>query len=75
MAAKKLLFLKKLGKGLLLLITILAAGALFFSFLAKITRPTFSHVIAYCGLFFYYILLVTDIGCHRNNMSMRLLDI
>lgn len=61
MAAKKLAFLKKIGKGLLLFVTILAAGALFFSFLAKITRPTFSHVIAYCGLFFYYILLVNAV--------------
>lgn len=61
MAAKKLLFLKKLGKGVLLLITILAAGALLCSFFAQILRPTFSHLVAYCGLFFYYILLANGI--------------
>ncbi len=58
MAAKRLSTLKKVGKALLLLMTVLAAGALVLAFLAKFIRPSFSHLIAYCGLFFFYILIL-----------------
>ncbi len=44
-----------------MLVTILAAGALLLSFFAKIIRPTFSHITTYCGLFFYYILLINAV--------------
>ncbi len=58
MAKKKLAFLKNTGKVILVFATAIAAIALFFSFLARITPPTFSHLIAYCGLLFPYILIV-----------------
>jgi len=57
-AKKKSAILKTLGKGFLLLLTILSAGALFFSYLAKIILPSISSVIAYCGLLFPYFLIV-----------------
>lgn len=58
MAEKRSSWLKRILRLLFLLISVLAAGALFFAFLAKIIRPSFSHTIAFCGLFFYYILLL-----------------
>lgn len=57
MAFKKLQFIKKILKLILLLITIAAALALVLAFLAKITKPSFSHITAFCGLFFLYILI------------------
>ena len=57
MASKKLNILKTIGKWLLILVTVVAAMALFFAFLAQILRPSFSHIVAFCGLFFFYILL------------------
>lgn len=61
MVNKRLSFFRKLGKSALLAITFLAAGALFLSFLAKILPPSFSHIVVYCGLFFYYILLANGV--------------
>jgi len=61
MASKKIFFLLRFGKGLLILFTVIAAGMLLFSYLAKIIHPTFSHAIAYCGLLFPYILLVNAV--------------
>lgn len=58
MAKKKGNRLKKLGKFLLIVVTMLASMGLLFSFLAKILPPSFSSTIAYCGLFFPYLLLV-----------------
>ncbi len=57
-ARKKSAILKVLGKGILLLLTILSAIALFFSYMAKLIPPSFSSLIAYCGLLFIYILMV-----------------
>lgn len=57
-ARKKSAILKVLGKGVLLLLTILSAIALFFSYMAKLIPPSFSSLIAYCGLLFIYILMV-----------------
>ena len=57
MASKKLSILKSIGKWLLILVTVVAATALFFAFLAQILRPSFSHIVAFCGLFFFYIFL------------------
>ena len=57
-AKKKAAVLKSLGKGLLIVLTVLAAFALFLSYSAKIILPSISSVIAYCGLLFPYILLV-----------------
>lgn len=57
MASKKLNILKKIAKWLLLLITIVAALALLGSLVSQILRPSFNHIIAFCGLFFVYILL------------------
>jgi len=58
MAKKKGNRLKTIGKFLLIVITIFAAIGLFFSFLAKLLPPSFSSTVAYCGLFFPYLLLV-----------------
>lgn len=58
MAFKKLIILKKIGKWLLLLISTVAALALLGSLVSQILRPSFNHLIAFCGLFFAYILLV-----------------
>lgn len=58
MAFKKLIILKKIGKWLLLLISTVAALALLGSLVSQILRPSFNHLIAFCGLFFSYILLV-----------------
>ena len=58
MAKKKGNRLKTLGKFLLIVITILAAIGMLFSFLAKLLPPSFSSTVAYCGLFFPYLLLV-----------------
>jgi endonuclease/exonuclease/phosphatase family metal-dependent hydrolase len=57
MAKKKGNRLKTLGKFLLIVITILAAIGMLFSFLAKLLPPSFSSTVAYCGLFFPYLLL------------------
>ena len=57
MAKKKGNKLKKAGKFLLFVISILAAVALFFAFLAKLIPPSVSSTIAYCGLFFPYLLI------------------
>lgn len=61
MAKKKGSRLKKFGKFLLITLTILASVALFFSFLAKLIPPSVSSVIAYCGLFFPYLLIANFI--------------
>lgn len=45
-------------KVLLIFFNILAALALLFSFMAQIIRPTFSTLVAYCGLFFPYLFFV-----------------
>ena len=58
MAKKKSGRLKALGKFLLMAITVLAAIGLLFSFLAKLLPPSLSSTVAYCGLFFPYLLLV-----------------
>ena len=58
MAKKKGNRLKALGKFLLFVVTIAAAVALLFSFLAKIFPPSFSSTIAYCGLLFPYLLII-----------------
>ena len=58
MAVKKLAFLKKIGKFILLLATFIAAIMLLFSVLAKILPPSFSSIIAYCGLLFPYIFII-----------------
>ncbi len=55
---KRLAVLKNLGKWLLIGLTVIAAGALFFSYMAKIILPSFSSVIAYCGLLFPYFLII-----------------
>lgn len=57
MAKKKGNRLKKAGKFLLIVLTILASIALLFAFLAKLLPPSFSSTIAYCGLFFPYLLI------------------
>ncbi|MBQ3734545.1 MAG: endonuclease/exonuclease/phosphatase family protein [Bacteroidales bacterium] len=57
MAKKKSGRLKKLGKFLLIVITILASLGLLFAFFAKILPPSFSGTVAYCGLFFPYLLI------------------
>lgn len=57
-AKKKSAIFKTLGKGTLLVLTFIAAGALFLSYMAKIILPSISTVIAYCGLLFPYILMV-----------------
>ena len=58
MAKKKGTKLKSLGKFLLFVVTIVSAVALLFSFLAKIFPPSFSSIIAYCGLLFPYLLII-----------------
>lgn len=58
MAKKKSNRLKSAVKFLLIVVTIVSAVALFFSFLAKIFPPSFSSTIAYCGLLFPYLLLL-----------------
>ena len=57
MAKKKGNRLKKLGKFLLIVITILASIGLLLAFFAKILPPSFSSTVAYCGLFFPYLLI------------------
>lgn len=57
MAKKRGYRLKKFGKFLLIVVTVLASIGLFFSLLAKILPPSFSSIIAYSGLFFPYLLL------------------
>ncbi len=57
MAKKKIEFLKKFAKFLLLALTFAAAIALLFSYLAKLIPPSVSHVIAYSGLLFPYFLI------------------
>ncbi|MBR4135610.1 MAG: endonuclease/exonuclease/phosphatase family protein [Bacteroidales bacterium] len=61
MSSKRLGFLKWIGKALLMLVSVLAMGALFFSLLAKIIPPSVSHVIAYSGLLFPYIVITNII--------------
>ena len=58
MAKKKSNKLKMIGKFLLMVITVVSAIALLFSFLAQITPPSFSITIAYCGLLFPYLLIL-----------------
>ncbi len=58
MAKKKGNRLKSIGKFLLIVVTILAAIGLLFSFLAKLLPPSFSSTVAYCGLFFPYLLIL-----------------
>lgn len=58
MAKKKLEFIKSFAKFLLLALTVAAALALLFSYLAKFIPPSVSHLIAYCGLLFPYFLFV-----------------
>lgn len=61
MAKKKGIKLKKAGKFLLIALTILAALSLLFAFLAKLIPPSASSTIAYCGLFFPYLLIANFI--------------
>lgn len=56
MSKKKRHILRKLLKTGLAILNVAAAAALAGSFLAPVIRPTFSNAIAYCGLFFPYIL-------------------
>lgn len=58
MAKKKSNKLKVIGKFLLIVITVVSVIALLFSFFAQITPPSFSNVIAYCGLLFPYLFIV-----------------
>jgi len=58
MAKKKGGKLKALGKFLLIVVTIAATIALLFSFAAKLLPPSVSSTVAYCGLFFPYLLLI-----------------
>lgn len=57
MAKKRGNRLKKFGKFLLILFTVIASIGLFFSLLAKLLPPSVSSIIAYCGLFFPYLLI------------------
>lgn len=57
MAKKKSGRLKKLGKFLLIVLTILASLGLLFALFAQILPPSFSGTVAYCGLFFPYLLI------------------
>ena len=61
MAKKRFTRLKAFGKLLLIIITILCAIGLLFSFAAKFLPPSFSSTVAYCGLFFPYLLIVNFI--------------
>lgn len=61
MGTKRIGFIKVLGKFVLMLVSVLALGALFFSLLAKVIPPSVSHVIAYCGLLFPYIVIANVI--------------
>ena len=61
MAKKKFTRLKAFGKLLLIIVTILSAVGLLFSFAAKFLPPSFSSTVAYCGLFFPYLLIVNFI--------------
>lgn len=61
MVGKKIKFLKNLCKIALIIITILAAGTLLLSALAKFLPPSFSSIIAYCGLLFPYLLIINII--------------
>lgn len=58
MAKKKGGKLKALGKFLLIVATIVSSVALLFSLAAKFILPSVSSTIAYCGLFFPYLLFV-----------------
>jgi len=57
MAKKKGNRLKTIGKFLLIVLSVLASLGLLFSFLAQILPPSFSSLVAYCGLFFPYLLI------------------
>ncbi len=57
MSSKRLSIFKWIGKSLLMLVSVLAMGALLFSLLAKVIPPSVSNVIAYCGLLFPYIVI------------------
>ena len=61
MAKKKGNRLKTLGKFLLIVVTIISSIALLFSFAAKLLPPSFSNTVAYCGLFFSYLLFLNFI--------------
>ncbi len=61
MAKKKGNRLKTLGKFLLIVVTLISSIALLFSLLAKWVPPSFSSTIAYCGLFFPYLLILNFI--------------
>lgn len=58
MSKKKHNLFKTILKTFLICLNILAALTLLFSFLAQIIPPTFSTIIAYCGLFFPYLFFV-----------------
>ena len=58
MAKKRFTRLKAFGKLLLIVFSILCAVGLVFSFFAKLFPPSFSSTVAYCGLFFPYLLIV-----------------
>lgn len=61
MAKKKGNTLKTLGKFLLIVVTIISSIALLFSLFAKWFPPSFSSTVAYCGLFFPYLLILNFI--------------
>ena len=61
MSGKRFRFFKLIGKLLLMIVSVLALGALFFSFMAKVIPPSVSHVIAYSGLLFPYIVIANAI--------------
>ncbi len=57
MSVKKLHILKSIGKVLLTILTVVVMGSLLFSLLAKVIPPSVSHLMAYCGLLFPYIVI------------------
>lgn len=57
MVSKRIHYLKNIGKLLLIFLTVVAALALLLAYLAKITHPTLSTLVAYCGLLFPYLFL------------------
>ncbi|MCQ2285137.1 MAG: endonuclease/exonuclease/phosphatase family protein [Bacteroidales bacterium] len=61
MAIKKLAFIKKILKFILIAATIVATVMLLLSALAKFFPPSLSTLVAYCGLLFPYLLIINAI--------------
>ena len=54
---------KKIFKGILLVLNLIAALMLLMAFFAHLIRPSISSWIAFCGLAFPYILIVNGVFC------------